>query len=49
MTVDILLQETEKDDVLAALTDLTSGRARFADGGVQVIAVPVTPAPDASA
>lgn len=49
VTVDILLQETEKDDVLAALTDLTSGRARFADGGVQVIAVPVTPAPDASA
>ena len=49
VTIDILLQETEKDDVLAVLTDLTSGRARFEDGGTQVIAVPVPPAPHASA
>ena len=49
VTSDILLQETEKDDVLAVLTDLTSGRARFEDGGTQVIAVPVPPAPHASA
>ena len=47
VSIEILLQETEKETLLAALTDLTSGRARFADGGMQVIAVPVTPAPSA--
>ncbi|MCI6231316.1 MAG: YigZ family protein [Selenomonas sp.] len=39
--VEVLLREEEKDDVLAALTDLTSGRARYEDAGTQVMAVPV--------
>ena len=41
VTVDILLDEGEKEATLAALTDLTSGRAMFADGGTQVVAVPL--------
>ncbi|WP_294156674.1 YigZ family protein [uncultured Selenomonas sp.] len=49
VTVDILLQASEKSAVLEELTNLTSGRARFEDSGTQVIAVPVTPASCASA
>ena len=41
VTVDVLLREEEKDNVLAALTDLTSGRARYEDTGTQIMAVPV--------
>ena len=41
VTIDVLLQEDEEEAMLAALTDLTSGRATFADGGTQVIAVPL--------
>ena len=40
VTVDVLLREEEKENVLAALTNLTSGRARYEDAGTQVMAVP---------
>ena len=41
VTVDVLLREEEKENVLAALTNLTSGRAHYEDAGTQVMAVPV--------
>ena len=42
VVVEILLRAEEKEDVLSALTDLTSGRAQFEDAGTQIIAVPVS-------
>ena len=42
VVVEILLRAEEKEEVLSALTDLTSGRAQFEDAGTQIIAVPVS-------